>query len=56
MGIDRFDGQELVSSTRYEYKKVIAGPYNIPVDLPVRKLIVDVDLYMKNRIACLASR
>ena len=47
MGIDRFDGQELVSSTRYEYKKVIAGPYNIPVDLPVRKLIVDVDLYMK---------
>ena len=47
MGIDRFDGQELVSSTRYEYIKVIAGPYNIPVDLPVRKLIVDVDLYMK---------
>lgn len=44
--IDRFDGQELVSSTRYKYKKVAAGPYNIPVDLPVRKLMVDVDFYM----------
>lgn len=41
-----FRGDELASSTDYEYTESLPGGSNVTVDFPVRLLIVDLDFYM----------